>query len=364
MKIGILTYHNAHNYGAVLQCYALKETLKSMGHEVNVIDYHNSAIDKYYVNNRSFNLRNIIINLLHGNFSKISSLRKKDQMQKEIVPLRSGIFEGFQQRFLDLFPCIENKIPSCFDAYVIGSDMLWDDVCLGGRFDKVYWGDFEKKKSSKVVGYAISGTPKSFKKCADRFSFDFLKNFTSFSVRENKLKTIIEDTINKPVNVCLDPTLITEAHLWDGILNKNWANKKYILTYFLSLNKVMREELTQKTRILAQEKGYEVIDLDVDTKPINVEDFVSLIKFAQYVITDSFHGTAFSLIFNKSFHVLRLNKDHDARYADVLERLGMNNLLVSPEFTPEFPIIDYESVNKLYSDMKRASLEYLNISLS
>jgi hypothetical protein len=206
MKLGILTFHNAHNYGAVLQCYALKEVLKAMGHCVHVIDYRQRAIDEFYYYKRSCTLHNILSSFKHLKPLRIIDLFKDDCELKRIIPVRKNIFELFQQNYLELLPCVNNEVPGDFDAYIIGSDMFWSDECMGKRFDPVYMGYFKHQDRAKVIGYAISGTPASFIKCSEQFHFDFLDNFTSVSVREKRLESIIEGSIKEQIPVCLDPT--------------------------------------------------------------------------------------------------------------------------------------------------------------
>ena len=138
MKVGIITFHRAWNYGAVLQCYALQQAIKDLGHDVMVIDYRQPAIEKCY---QAFSLKGSIKALLKpGKYSEQGFLYR-NRIRKE--------FTEFRDRFFDLTaPCTQSSIPDDFDVYIIGSDQLWVPNWTGGYFDEVYFGNFKRTKHS------------------------------------------------------------------------------------------------------------------------------------------------------------------------------------------------------------------------
>lgn len=154
MRIGILTFHRAHNYGAVLQCYALQEVLKSMGHEVLVIDYRQPFIEAIY---SPFNFHRLKGLLLHprGIYRYVRSISQRLRKRR--------IYTAFQNKHLRLTKPRQKNIPEDFERYVIGSDQLWGLHCLGGIADDVYLGNFKHKSQSKIMGYAISTNLNSLK---------------------------------------------------------------------------------------------------------------------------------------------------------------------------------------------------------
>ena len=163
MKVGILTFHRADNYGAVLQCYALQQAIGSLGHEVFVIDYRQPFIEKWYTKCiRTFHLKYFLKLDLKDKWLYLSEKLKYDLLLRfKEHPLRRKEFARFRKSFLNLTVPCGNDIPKDFDVFVIGSDMLWARECMGGKLDYVYWGEFNHANTSKIIGYAISTTPAS-----------------------------------------------------------------------------------------------------------------------------------------------------------------------------------------------------------
>ena len=357
MKIGILTFHRAYNYGAVLQCYALKSVLSNMGHDAYVIDYRQPAIEDVYkfksiFSKKRFFSLNPIKYIPYIGICMIRDVKRLIERRKKQI-----IFEGFQREHLNLLQTDNGKIPADLDAYVIGSDMLWAEECLNGNFEPVYLGEFKRNESSKVVGYAISGTPASFIKLGNLRKFDFVENFTSISVREKSLADIANQYTSVPVSQCIDPTLLTTKDRWVELLDRKWAKKKYIVSYYL---RNVPRELQLKVVELAKRDGYEIINIDVYSgNPVTVEEFVSIIAYASYIITDSFHGIIFSMIFERPFHAIKLNDPHDARYVDVLYKLGLNANAVDTQFEPFIPEIDYTLIADRIVEFRKDSIEFL-----
>ena len=361
MKIGILTFHRAYNYGAVLQCYALKETLRKMGHEVYVIDYRQPDIERFYKYRSRFNLKNAFKMSFLGvlKFFLLSPLR---EVKRIIVHHRfKRTFEGFQKNYLNLTLKYISSIPDYFDRYIIGSDMLWTYDASSDHFEPFYLGEFKHKPDSRVIGYAISGTPDSFHRLGKELNYSFLGNFDAVSVRERALAEIVKEYSNREITCCIDPTMLTTKELWENVVNKNWENKRYIVTYFLRVNGAEGVDLKRKVQLLAKKEDLDVINIDVisASNPLSVEDFVSIIGNAKYVVTDSFHGMVFSLIFERPFHVLKLHDSHDTRYVDILQTIGAEELAVDTSFTPFIPQVDYKVLNERIDQFKGSSIEYL-----
>lgn len=364
MRIGILTFHRAYNYGAVLQCYALKEVLKKMGHDVQVIDYRQPYIEKAYKYHFSFSEERMKeMSIIKVPFY-IGLCIYRDIKQYFIIKKKKKVFESFQDRYLDLTVDCKTTIPSDFDRYVIGSDMLWSDECMGHSFDDIYLGKFQHKEDSRIIGYAISGTPNSFEKLGKETEFDFLSNFYSLSVREKTLSNIINNITGKTVPQCIDPTLLTTKDLWSSLVEENIGkrNHKYLVTYFL---RRVDRSVYDRINNYAKNNGYEVVDIDVSPYaiPISVKKFVSTIANANYIVTDSFHGMVFSMIFERPFHAMTFNDAHDMRYVDILKRIGLDEAIATPDYLPYIPQIDYSQVNKNIESFRQSSLQYLNNSL-
>ena len=365
MKVGILTFHRAYNYGAVLQCYALKEVLKRMGHDVSVIDYRQPDIERFYrFKSCVFRIRNVfrrspIKGVIYLFLSPILDLKSFYLYRK-----RKKIFEQFQKDYLSLTEQCDMHILQDFDRYVIGSDMLWAYDPETNNFDSVYLGEFDHKEKSKIIGYAISGTPDSFHRLGKERNYFFLKNFVGVSVRERVLADIVNSYSKVNVECCIDPTLLANKDLWKNILNQKWINKRYLATYYLRISGVQRSLLDERIKKFAKENKLEVININKHFTLLSVEDFISIISCAQYIVTDSFHGVVFSLIFERPFHALKLHDSHDARYVDILNTIGAGYLAVDVDFAPVIPKMNYEVMNEQIEVFRQNSVNFLMRNIS
>ncbi len=353
MKVGILTFHRAHNYGAVLQCYALQETLKRMGHDVQVIDYRQPFVEEFY---KIFSWK---LFCSAGSFSDKAAYLKKNLKKFLLAPLRSRHFSMFRINHLDIsLPCGMN-VPRDYDCYVIGSDQLWSLHCLGGVSDEVYFGKFRRNPGSRIVGYAISADMKS----VEEISADLplvVSGFDAVSMRERETADHVSSITGKPCDTCVDPTLLTDRALWVPLVNRKWKNRKYVLVYEVRWRKEDKGLLLRKAEKLAASLGkeYEVIDLSCVDR--SVTDFVSLFRYASYVVTTSFHGCVFSILFERPFHALPLWDGYDLRYRELLSSLGLSDRLAAKD-DELIPVqIDYTAVRQSLDALRKSSFSYLD----
>lgn len=323
MKIGILTYHNAYNYGAVLQCFALQEYLSALGNEVSVIDYRNTWVEGIY-KPFSFNILKCYIQnprtflkYLLGYFKRKKEYQKKKQ-----------IYSDFLLNYLNIKT--EANSLDCFETYdiiFIGSDQLWGLSCLGGKFDEIYLGNFDSK-NVKLVGYAISADLKSLKALNESNRLiSSLKNFTFFSLREKNNAKYVSDIAKKDIDVCVDPTLLLSYEGWNRITNTKWKNKNYVVVYQVRFTEKQKSYLIEMAKDATRLFGEDCCVIDL-SDGYEVSDFVSIIKYAKLVITSSFHATVFSLIFKTKFYSIELGDGNDARYASLLHDLNLDERLI------------------------------------
>lgn len=353
MQIGIITFHRAHNYGAVLQCYALQQVLINMGHKVEVIDYVNPYIDWLYKPHKA--IVYVIKQLFQCNIYKIRLHIESYRLAKK----RSIFFGNFVKKYLRCTSkCDEKTIPQNFDAYIIGSDQMWSLDCSGGA-DSVYWGTFEKPCKSKLYGFSISANGDFKKSLSDCDVLSCLSNFDDVSFREADIAKLFEEISGVKYPITLDPTLLTDAKLWNPLSNSKWKDKKYVVIYQIRRLESNPQMLEKCAIAYANKYNFEVIDLS--GMDYTVEDFVSAIRFAQAVFTSSFHATAFSVIFQKRFLAFKLYDGRDARYENLLMALNLENHLVdeqSLDTTPPEFVLTKEEKNK-YENLKKQSLDYL-----
>ncbi len=355
MKIGILTFHRARNYGAVLQCYALQETLKQMGHDVWVINYRQTYVDDVY---SIFNWTKFLRYIYHLQFTLVYVYLSNIQNRLR----RKNNYEAFCSHYLHLTPeCSLKNIPPDFDVYIVGSDQLWNSTLTGG-IDKAYWGMFKRKKESFLISYAISTSIDNLMS----LDYDFVKrsisNFNAISVREYSVKDyLLKERIGKNVTVCLDPTLIANKTVWDRLITDKYKDKRYVLIYQARPYKPNPQLLRQKALQLSQSAGLEVIDLSSGI--YTPEEFVSLFRYATCIITSSFHAVVFSVIFKRKFFAIALGDGHDERYTDLLTSLSLKKTIVAPDFIPDLDEIDYNSIDVYLSKLRSESVNFLDSNI-
>lgn len=350
LKVGILTFHRAHNYGAVLQCYALQETLKSLGYDVWVIDYRQKAIERAY---KFLSLHNLIskVKLPNDLYVYITSCfnRKK----------RGSLFNNFRKTFLNLTnPChSSNDIPN-MDLYIVGSDQVWNARITKG-VDDVYWGNTSSNKRGKFICYAVSANFSTatieehdkIKRC--------LNNFSVISFRENKSKKYLLEIFGVNSRIDIDPVVLANKNVWNKMFaNNDYSKIRYVLLYQVRYRKGEKDILVQKAKQLAIKLQCTLIDVS-DLLKFSPSDFVSLVKTAQYVVTSSFHAAVFSVIFQRPLYAVKLHDGHDERYVDFLESVGLGNLLVDLDFDPEPRDRDYSKSIEAIKSLKEKSILYL-----
>lgn len=358
MKVGILTFHRAHNYGAVLQCYALQEVLHNFGTDAVVVNYKQPFIDNLYKAKISIkHLAKLVILLkikaIRKYFHSISTDRK-----------RGKNFEAFRNNFLNCSSeCKKKNIPQDLDRYIIGSDQVWGIHCTHD-FDATFWGGFERKKDSKLYGYAISGNGDYQNFLSQQDIRHYFNLFDDISFREKKIRDDMERIIGVRKEICLDPTLLTDEYLWHNLINDKWDKKKYVVIYQIRRLKNRPRLLEERAKEYAKKHQCEIINLTGMNYP--VDDFVSAIKHAQCVFTSSFHATVFSVIFGTPFYSYKLYDGHDDRYESLLKELDLCDHLVDENSnTSETPIIkDIVSVKKKLDVIKVGSVTYLKRIIS
>lgn len=363
MKIGILTFHNAINYGAVLQCYALKEFLSMRGHVVEVIDYRNPKIEEYVnlIPLYAFIEAKGIKNKLKVIAKSILLYRKK----KKIAPVFNDFVRKFlnpTERFYSVF-----DIPAIYDIIVFGSDQIWNPSLCGG-FDDAYWGQFQKGKM-KFVAYAASiGNPLLLDENKWHEVGERIKAFDYVSVRELQLKNNIEQRFAISVSHCIDPTLLVGSEVFEKL-----ANPPHIRDYIFVYNVQIDDHSETFAEFLAKQYGCKVvigqakprlksIKRNKDTILIDSaspEKFLGYIKNARLVIGNSFHVIALSLVFKKDFYSLDSRKAE--RITDLLGQLGLINRHVkATDRDVSMESIDYEEIIKRLEDLRDNSCRFIS----
>lgn len=308
-RVGILTYHYAHNFGAVLQAFAMQEFLDSEGFDARVINYRNVKISRRYKKRLSFwfavRKRDW---LLPWHWRSIVDSIHKRNLTLQDWQKQCDKFEYFEHKYLKIEPSkkiSQRKIKELeVSSIVFGSDQIWD-TGITGRGENVYWGNVGKG-CVKKISYAASIYGKYLSKNEKRKAVRYLPSFDCLAVREETLAEELKQLLHREVRVVVDPTLLLPCnHYFRFINTARKHSKRYSLVYMVSES----EELLDIAKSLRfpvinvhyyksigwKEDGIEEI---ADAGP---EDFLNMIFHAEYVITNSFHGTVFSILFQKKF---------------------------------------------------------------
>jgi polysaccharide pyruvyl transferase WcaK-like protein len=364
MKIGILTFHRAQNYGALLQTYALLTYLKRLGHKTEIIDYWPNYHENDYKILAHFHSKNLI-HKISSIFYLIASLRRTIIRIKKFKHFIESMFSLPNK---PLYRKEEDLNEIDYDVVIYGSDQIWRNFntpCFKG-FDSVYFG-VSLGKVKKKITYAASMGIIRLNQIDKNYLNLLFKNFDSISVREENLKQLVDDIAGKDVTVVLDPVFLLDQNDWSILskLSKSKFPKDYILFYQLFHS----NEAIELTNVLQQYYGYSVIEISSCVEPFligeryvqtcNPFDFISLIANAKIVVTTSFHGLAFALIFEKQFYSLGM-QNNSARAQTILKNLNISDrYIVDVHQINIRETINYIDINTKLAILKELSNSYL-----
>ena len=351
MKIGILTFHAADNYGAVLQAFGLKEVLKNAGHDVSILDYR----PKYLTD--PYKTMMLCANSSIRTFARALS----------IAPIRFVTrhrFERFRQDHLNLVPI--DRIGE-MDLLITGSDQIWNPDLTGKRFDNHFLLDFPELKSRKISYAASAGNCESFKSNLSAATLDALKQLDSISVREQSLGMELKAQGIESITV-LDPVLLAGAEIFERLADRSLVPEEpYLLDFSLCNVPAMSEtaQMTSKKTGLRYVKCLSMDESITGCKLIqaaSVEKFVSLFKYASAVITSSFHGTAFSIMLGKPFLSIGFDTKHSERARNLLESVGLDSRFCMIDCVSSLNMdrSDIETANEMLTKMRSRSYNFVN----
>lgn len=362
MKIGILTYHRSHNYGALLQAIATRIFLEQMGHEVYYVDYWPKYHRRMYA---LINWRNIFSWHINRAYTYITQILMKTFQNRK---LRINNMENFIAKYIQphCLSCQEE-----FDVVVYGSDQIWRKQPGLLTYNPMYFGA-NKIRCKKHISFSASMglLPQNPKE--NEIVRTLVSHLNKISVREMDLENYLSRLGFTDVSVTLDPTLLLSHKQWDKILDiekKDSVDDNYILYYNLMPNSFDIEEVRNfaKSRhctlrvlygVPIQQETYEEIST------VAPDDFVALIRNAQFVFTSSFHGLVFSIIYNKPFWA-SFSKN-EGRAKSILEQLGISERLLPPmsKMPRACHPIDYLTVMERLNQLQQESVAYLGDALN
>lgn len=336
MKIATLTYQRHDNIGAMLQCYALQNTITKHGYDNEIIDYICDAADRTF-GYQSFKVKGIK-KYITSCIGVISRLPKKHAFKK------------FRCQKLKMTKKVDKEciavLGNAYDGYIVGSDNVWNSQLTG--LDENYFLGFvsdDRKKASYAASLGMSAVPQTeqaiFKK--------YLKTFSIITLREYAAATSIKAITGKDVSDTCDPTFFLSCEDWDKLALEPKINKKYILVYQMSPSYLFVKFAQQVAKI----KGLSIVYVPFpygickcSMKPhIGPCEWLGYIKHAEYIITDSFHGCIFSLIYERNL-IIKISQLGD-RIKNLAEKLGIRERIVdTAEEAAALPEMDYTDTRK------------------
>jgi len=378
-KIAVTTlYNKSINYGGNLQAYAVVKTLEHVGVESEQICLSVTV----YQNNKTL-LKKIFNNPKRA-FEKLFNYFsiKKEELKTNVLVKRSKAFYNFNQEVIPHSKKVYNNenIKSCikdYDAFITGSDQVWNMAW----YNPAYFLDFVPSDKPKI-SYAASIARDSLTDEQKEIFKKHLKDFKAISVREPSAKELIKDLSPVEPEVVLDPTLLLSREEWDEVCSERKIDRDYLFCYFLGENKKERKiakEFAKKRNLKLvtiphAAGGINLVDRKFGDEKIydaSPQDFISLIKNAKYVFTDSFHAVVFSNIYQKQYFVFNRNKSGQmsSRITDITKLFNQTERFCAGKdkenltYVESLVDIDYSLPNDKFEELKKKSLDFLDRNL-
>lgn len=357
-KIGILTFHRAHNYGAILQAYGLQEYLKHQGYDVSVVDYCPSYLLRIYA---KYSIRHW--------FSKYPLQAIKRLLTGPFLYRNRAIrwtkFNRFIETKLNLYPLAFNDRLETFDTLILGSDQIWNQGITGGRFDDMYFGG---QAVCRIVSYAASNRTSELSVQEKEYYTEKLRRISAIGVREELLRTLLQPLTDKPITTTIDPTLLAGRSIFKQIAISPKQKQPYVLLYEIESH----SESYNIAQSIADQLHANIIELVSEPSILRMwqrdqtaspEEFVGYFEHAACVITTSFHGVAFSVMFNRPFYAIRQQNSADLRIDSLLSKIGLSCRFVNKQECLTFTEINYSLANQSLSFEVARSESFLRQAL-
>lgn len=330
-KVGIITLFNCYNYGAVLQAYATYKYIKKLGYnDVEMINYENvyeakakKTLPFIFSGNLKDKIKKFIQYIIFGKNRKLKKAFKN--FKKELKTTKYKYHN------------IDELRNTNYDILISGSDQIWNPTIFG-KLDKVYLLEFSE--TAKKISIASSAGSYKFLPEEKEEIIKSLKKYEGVSVREESLKKQFENEIPN-IFVSTDPTLLLSEEEWYKNLKStnryNEKNSEYVLIYIVDANlktylpeiRILKEKIKKEFWFITP-YTYKMKYIDRNIVKATPNDFISLFRYANMIITNSFHGVIFSSNFNKKFIALE-NHKNPTRVEDYLTRIGIPEIIVRNE---------------------------------
>ena len=357
-KIGILTLTPTSNYGGILQSIALYHFLEREGYDVRLINKKfkiNSIIKKTYL---------YVLQRLPG--QNLRGFRKSFLKSKALAHNINNLIPKRTKKLFNLKSFREHCNQENYDAVIVGSDQVWRYSYINDGSFSCYFLDFNKKLQTKKISYAASfGSETWENKETESTVKSLLKDFDSISCREESGVNLCKDLFDVKAAHVLDPTLLLSSQSYSKIFSlKITKESKTLCTYILDNNK-KKCDYTSK---ISENNSLSLIALNGSNSIYGLDEWVAAIKNSKLVITDSFHGMVFSIIFRRQFIVIGNRKRGLARFESLLLKLGLQDRLIEADCLDDSidlvnTIIDYDQIEPIIEREKKFSEDFLKNSL-
>lgn len=371
MKVGILTFHGSHNHGSVLQAYATQKTVEKLGYDTEIINFRMESQKMYYsLYPRGYGMRLLGQDLLMLPFH----IKRRNRADK---------FESFIKRMNLSGPEMKNReelqsIVDRYDIYIAGSDQIWSNripelIRSNEDYTGVYFFDFATNDKPRIA-YASSVGEITYNELLGKQIW--LEKFCSISTREQYGVELLKRIVNKDIELVLDPTFLLNKNQWSSISGKKrLIEEPYIFLY--SLHGLKHGIKWGKTLAeFGKRTGFRIVAVSpffpitvpgirniIDAGPL---DFLNLVKNAELVFTDSFHGTAFSINMNKPFYSYIGKNTGDNRKLGIMKCFGLEGRALE-SLEDIVGITDYKlnynEYNQLIDNSREKSREWLRSNL-
>lgn len=347
-----MTFHCARNYGAVLQAYGLQTYLESLGHRVYVIDYEPSYLlnpyrlfrfgewrEKGLLIDLKWNLREILVAPIRG--------------------LRNYRFVRFVRKRLHLLQIDFNKPCSDIDTFIFGSDQIWNPVICNG-YDRYYLADAEAFKGKKCIAYSASVGRVSNIESDSKELLNRLSGFSLIGARENSLNEWLKAQGITNSALTLDPVMLAGKKYFEPITQEIDKRKPFLFLFMvdrLPKAKAVADLIAAQynLEIIEFASCYETFAFKGKMQTKSPEYFLGMIKAASYVVTTSFHATAFSILFEKNFTAVSSRNGLNERVQSLLSLFNLESRLSFDENNIDFSSIDYDKHFDKFEAVKKDS---------
>lgn len=380
-KIGLSVCYDTKNFGSQLQVLATIKKIEELGYETEIIRYKKKLTPVFLAQMlpRVFNLYFIRNKLTKKKYQV--TIKKYPEILKN-VKIRNERFSSFVNKYFtnlsnpyNGWETLVKGSAQNYDAFVCGSDQLWLPSNLGSHFYTLEFAPDHKPKIAYATSFGVKEIPWYQKKR----TANYLRRFQSLSVRELAGSKIIEGLLEKKVQVVCDPTLLFDSEGWEKMVeNKRLFSEPYVFCYFLGTN----DEHRKAAMKLKEMTGLKLVSCpfldnfvkgdqyfgDIQLYDMDAADFVNLIRHAEYILTDSFHGSVFSILHHKKFLTFNRFKEgkdsRNSRIDSLCTLLGLEGRRFQGDVLSVQREINYGCVDERLDNLRGDSIEYLRKSLS